>query len=71
VINFRPANEAELPSLFEVLYQNELLDNPDLPLPIDIPPYLSHVLQTGTLYVAEILPFLLTCLSCHLPGLAS
>jgi GNAT superfamily N-acetyltransferase len=49
----RPANEAELPSVFEVLYQNELLDNPQLPLPIDIPPYLSHVLQTGTLYVAE------------------
>ena len=51
--NFRQANEAELLSVFEVLYQNELLDNPDLPLPVDIPPYLSHVLQTGTLYVAE------------------
>jgi GNAT superfamily N-acetyltransferase len=53
VTNFRPADEAELPLVFEVLYQNELLDNPDLPLPNDIPPYLSHVLQTGTLYVAE------------------
>ena len=50
---FRPAYEAELPLVFEVFYQNELLDNPDLPLPRDIPPYLSHVLQTGTLYVAE------------------
>jgi len=50
---FRPANEAELPSVFEVLYQNELLDHPQLPLPGVIPPYLSHVLQTGTLYVAE------------------
>jgi GNAT superfamily N-acetyltransferase len=50
---FRPANEAELPSVFEVLFQNELLDNPDLLLPVDIPPYLSHVLRTGTLYVAE------------------
>jgi GNAT superfamily N-acetyltransferase len=50
---FRPANEAELPSIFEVVYQNELLDNPQLKLPGDIPPYLSHVLQTGTLYVAE------------------
>jgi GNAT superfamily N-acetyltransferase len=50
---FRPANEAELPSVFEVFYQNELLEDPDLPLPGDIPPYLSHVLRTGTLYVAE------------------
>jgi len=50
---FRPAEEAELQSVFEVFYQNELLDNPQLPLPGDIPPYLSHVLQTGLLYVAE------------------
>ena len=50
---FRSANEAELRSVYEVFYQNELLDNPHLPLPGDIPPYLSHVLQTGTLYVAE------------------
>jgi GNAT superfamily N-acetyltransferase len=50
---FRPAVEAELRSVYEVFYQNELLDNPLLPLPGDIPPYLSHVLQTGTLYVAE------------------
>jgi GNAT superfamily N-acetyltransferase len=50
---FRPANEAELGSVYEVFYQNELLDNPHLPLPGNIPPYLRHVLQTGTLYVAE------------------
>src|SRR5438874_8206521 len=50
---FRPAEEAELQWIFEVFYQNELLDNPQLPLPVDIPPYLSHVLQTGRLYVAE------------------
>ena len=50
---FRSANEAELRSVYEVFYQNELLDNPHLPLPGDIPPYLSHVLQTGTLFVAE------------------
>ena len=49
----RPAVEAELQAVFEVFYQNELLDNPQLPLPGDIPPYLSHVLQTGMLYVAE------------------
>jgi hypothetical protein len=50
---FRPADEADLQSVYEVFYQNELLDNPQLPLPGDIPPYLSHVLQTGTLSVAE------------------
>src|SRR5947208_302382 len=50
---FRPALEAELRAVFEVFYQNELLDDPQLPLPGDIPPYLSHVLQTGRLYVAE------------------
>ena len=50
---FRPAEEAELQAVFEVFYQNELLDNPQLPLPGDIPAYLSHVLQTGMLYVAE------------------
>ncbi len=50
---FRQAFETELRSVYEVLYQNELLDNPHLPLPGDVPPYLRHVLQTGTLYVAE------------------
>lgn len=51
--NFRPALEADLGAAWDVFYQNELLDNPHLPLPGDIPPYLWHVLQTGTLYVAE------------------
>jgi Acetyltransferase (GNAT) domain len=51
--NFRPALEADLGAAWNVFYQNELLDNPHLPLPGDIPPYLRHVLQTGTLYVAE------------------
>ena len=50
---FRPANETELPAVFEVFYQNELLENPDFSLPSDIPPYLNHVFRTGTLYVAE------------------
>lgn len=50
---FRPAVEAELRSVYEVFYQNELLDNPRLLLPGEIPPYLSHVLQTGMLYIAE------------------
>ena len=50
---FRPAFETELRSANEVFYQNELLDNPHLPLPGDVPPYLRHVLQSGILYVAE------------------
>jgi acetyltransferase (GNAT) family protein len=51
--NFRSALEADLGAAWDVFYQNEVLDNPHLPLPGDIPPYLQHVLQTGTLYVAE------------------
>jgi len=49
----RPATEAELPSVYKVFYQNELLDDPQLPLPGVIPPYMRHVLQTGMLSVAE------------------
>ncbi len=49
----RPAIEAELPLAYEVFYQNELRDDPQLPLTGAIPPYMGHVLQTGTLYVAE------------------
>ncbi len=51
--NFRSALEADLGAAWDVFYQNELLDNPHLSLPGDIPPYLRHVLQTGMLYVAE------------------
>jgi GNAT acetyltransferase-like protein/acetyltransferase (GNAT) family protein len=51
--NFRPALEADLGAVWDVFYQNELLDNPHLLLPGEIPPYLRHVLQTGTLNVAE------------------
>src|SRR6266567_6128562 len=50
---FRPAQEADLRPMYEVFYQNELLDNPHSPSPGDIPSYLRHVLQTGTLHVAE------------------
>jgi hypothetical protein len=50
---FRPADQAELRLVFEVFFQNELLENPSLSLPDTIPPYLNHVLQTGKLYVAE------------------
>lgn len=50
---FRPANETDLRAVYEVFYQNEILDNPQPPPAGDTPSYLRHVLQTGTLYVAE------------------
>jgi GNAT superfamily N-acetyltransferase len=50
---FRPAYEADLQPMYEVFYQNEVLDSPHQPSPGDIPSYLRHVLQTGTLAVAE------------------
>ncbi len=36
-----------------LIYQNEVLDSPHPPSPGDVPSYLRHVLQTGTMYVAE------------------
>jgi GNAT superfamily N-acetyltransferase len=49
----RPANESDLRAIYEVFYQNEVLDNPQPPPAGETPSYLQHVLQTGTLYVAE------------------
>src|SRR5713226_8663431 len=51
--NFRPAHETDLRAMYEVFYQNEVLDNPHPPSAGDTPPYLRHVLQTGALYLAE------------------
>jgi len=50
---FRPAREADLRPMYEVFYQNEVLDTPHPPPPGDVPSYMQHVLQTGTLHVAE------------------
>ncbi len=50
---FRPAHETDLRAVYEVFYQNEVLDSPHPPSPGDIPSYLRHVLQTGMMYVAE------------------
>src|SRR5437762_11803479 len=49
----RPVHEVDLRPMYEVFYQNELLDNPHPPPPGDTPSYMQHVLQTGTMYVAE------------------
>lgn len=49
----RPATGAELSLTYEVFYQNELINDPELPFPDTIPPYIDHVLRTGTLSIAE------------------
>ncbi len=51
--NIRPAHEADLRSMYEVFYQNEVLDSSNPPIMGETPSYLRHVLQTGTMYVAE------------------
>src|SRR5260370_8167450 len=48
-----PAHETDFRGVYEVFYQNEVLDSPHPPSPGDVPSYLRHVLQTGTMYVAE------------------
>lgn len=50
---FRPAQATDLAQAYEVFYENEVADTPGLPLPGEIPSYFRHVLQTGTMYVAE------------------
>lgn len=49
----RPAREADLRALYEVWYQTEVVDNPNPPSPGEVPAYLSHVLRTRTIFVAE------------------
>lgn len=49
----RPARTTDLRQLYEVFYQNEVLDHPSPPAPGETPSYLHHVLETGTLQLAE------------------
>jgi len=51
---FRPASEADLRSMYEVFYQNEIHDSPHPPPPGNTPSYLRHILQHGTLTVGEL-----------------
>src|SRR5260370_15467394 len=51
--SIRQARETDLRQMYEVFYQNEVLDTPHPPLPGDLPSYLHHVLQTGAMYMAE------------------
>ena len=50
---FRPARETDLSGIYDVFYQNEILDSSQPPVHGNTPSYLRHVLETGTLYVAE------------------
>ncbi len=50
---FRPAREDDLRAMYEVFYLNEVHGDPSPPAMRNTPAYLKHVLQTGTMYVAE------------------
>lgn len=50
---FRPARETDLRAAWEVFVQNELVDSPQPPPVVDTPSYLRHVLESGSVYVAE------------------
>ena len=49
----RPAHETDLRSMYEVFYQNEISGTLHPPAPGPLPPYLRHVLQSGTMFVVE------------------
>ena len=49
----RPARKTDLRQLYEVFYQNEVLGYPSPPPLGETPSYLYHVLETGTLQLAE------------------
>ncbi|HJT59217.1 MAG TPA: GNAT family N-acetyltransferase [Ktedonobacteraceae bacterium] len=50
---FRPARQTDLASAYDVFYQNEVRDTPNPPPSGGVPTDLSHILETGTTYVAE------------------
>lgn len=49
----RPARQVDLAQAYDVFYQNEVRDTPDPPPSGSVPTDLSHILETGTVYVAE------------------
>ena len=51
--NVRPARAADLGAIYQVFYENEVLASSHPPETGEPPLYLRHVLQTGTLSVAE------------------
>lgn len=49
----RPAGEADLASIWEIRYRNDIAGAATVPAPGPIPPFLPHLLETGSLLVAE------------------
>lgn len=52
-MQFRSAREADLEPMYDVFYQNEIRGEENPPALGAVPPYLPHVLRSGTLVVAE------------------
>ncbi len=50
---FRPASAADLPAAYDVFYANEVAGDPHPPPPEKESPGLRHLLEAGTVYVAE------------------
>lgn len=50
---FRPARQTDLASAYDVFYQNEVRDTPTPPPAGEIPSDMYHILETGSIYVAE------------------
>src|SRR6266702_510176 len=53
MIIIRSAREHDLVQMHQVFYQNEVQGVKSPPTPGDVPSELRHILQTGTIYVAE------------------
>src|SRR5262245_55883910 len=49
----RPATAADLETLWEIRYADEIASEPNPPERGQVPPYLGHVLETGELLVAD------------------
>ena len=53
MVQFRPAQETDLAQVYDVFYENEVLDVQNPPPPDANPTDLWHIFETGTVYVAE------------------
>jgi GNAT superfamily N-acetyltransferase len=54
MITVRPATTDDLATLWDIRYADEILDDPHPPAAGSVPPYLRHVLASGTLVIAEL-----------------
>jgi hypothetical protein len=53
MIIYRPARVTDLAQAYDVFYHNEVWNTPNPPLRGGIPSDMYHILETGTIYVAE------------------